>query len=236
MTMAHDDERRQCDETFDGFAPRRWLAPYRGEPDHQRRDRDDAKCIRCEPVLPGAQERCLRFIKEGKPKSPANSRKGRCNDRCAYKAQHVAKPVETERRTEVVIDQPRCQQGFSRIAQGKDEGAREISIAQKIGHDGCHHRANGNCPSRAPPECDQRARGNAGGRPEHGDTVGSEQRKAELRRQDVNTADNDSQPAQAQPSPRPISRVGALCLKILQHGAVFGGPPYLAQQACREST
>ena len=81
---AHDDERRQRDETFDGFAPRRRLARCRGEPDHQRRDRDDAERVGCEPVLPGVEDRCRRAMEQGEPEGPADPGDGGCDDRCPH--------------------------------------------------------------------------------------------------------------------------------------------------------
>src|SRR5262249_53370970 len=102
-----------------------------------------------------------------------------------------------------------CQQGLPRIAYGEDHGAQEVSIAQEIGHDGRYHRPGNDRPSRSGPKSDQRAGGNACGRPEHRHAVGSEQCEAKFRREDIEAADHDSEPAQAHPPPRRISRVGS---------------------------
>ena len=168
---------------------RRRLACCRGEPDHQRRDRDDAERVGCEPVLPSGEERCRRAMEQGEAQGAADPGDGRCDDRCPKQAQHVAQPVETERRTEVALDQAGRQQGFPRIAQGEDDRAQDVSIAQEIGHDGRDHRPGHDRPSRTRPKSDQRAGGDAGGRPEHGHAVGREQGKAQLCRQDIDAAD-----------------------------------------------
>ena len=72
------------------------------------------------------------------------------------------------------------------------------------------------------PQSDQRARGDAGGRPEHGHALGSEQGKAHPCRQDVDAADHDGEPDRAHPPPRRVSRVGTpgSHSQIFQHVAV----------------
>jgi hypothetical protein len=119
----------------------------------------------------------------------------------------VAKPAETERRTEVAIDQRRCQRRFSRIAQGKDEGAREISIAKRLATmvaaivpTATAHRPRGPKAMSAPAATPAAGQNTA-------TPSGVSRARLELRRQDINTADNDGQPAQAQPFSRQISRV-----------------------------
>ena len=76
--------------------------------------------------------------------------------------------------TKVALDQTGRQQGFRRIAHGEDYGAREVSVAKKIGHDRRHHRPGHHRPSRARPKGDERAGSDAGGRPEHGHALGGE--------------------------------------------------------------
>ena len=204
---------------------RRRLACCRGEPDHQWRNRDDAERIGCEPVLPSDEDRCRRAMEQGKSQGPADPGDCSCDDRCPQQPQHVAQPVETERRTKVALDQAGRQQGFPRIAYGEDDGAQEVSIAQEIGHDSRDHCPAHDRPSRMRPKRDQRARGDPGGRPEHGHAVGSEQGKAQLCRQDIDAADHDGEPDSSSSIPtrgRPRRSLG-LHSQILQHVAVSDG-------------
>ena len=113
-------------------------------------------------------------MEQSEPEGPPDPGDGGCDDRCPQQAQHLAQPVETERRTEVALDQAGRQQGFPRIAQSEDDGANEVSIAHEIGNDGRDHRPGNDRPSRARPKSDQRACGDACGRPKYGHAVGGE--------------------------------------------------------------
>ena len=136
-----------------------------------------------------------------------------------------SRPSTWRSRPRLKGDQAGCQQGFPRIAYGEDHGAQEVPIAQEIGHDGRDHCPGHDRPSRMRAKSDQRARGNAGGRPEHGHAVGSEQGKAKLCREDIDAANHNGEPTQAHPSPRGVARVRSLGLhsQILQHVAVSDG-------------
>src|SRR5262245_44531735 len=164
-------------------------------------------------------------METGEAQGPADSGDGGSDDRCPQQAQDMAQPVEIERRTEEALDQGGCQQSLSRIAYGEDNRAQEVSIAQEIGHDGRDHRPGHDRPSRARPKSDQCARGNTGGRPEHGYAVWSEQGKAELCREDIDATDHDGETAQTDPPPRRVNCVGSLGLhsQIFEHLAVSDG-------------
>jgi hypothetical protein len=132
----------------------------------------------------------------------------------AEQPQHVAQPVETERPTEIALDQTGREERFTRVAYREHDGAPKISIAQEIGNDGPDHRSRRHSPSRTRPESDQRARGHPGRGPEYGHAVRSEEREAHPRRQDVDAADHGGEPDRCRPLVCYVSRVGFLELHL----------------------
>jgi hypothetical protein len=91
----------------------------------------------------------------------------------------------------------------------------------------------GHRQSRTAPERDQDARGNAGGRPEHGDAVGlGQQREAQPRRQEIGGADRDGENERAEP-PRCVGNgvcsAGDPLLAILQHALAPGRLSHMAR-------
>src|SRR6185295_2956548 len=126
----------------------------------------------------------------------------------------MAQPAESKTRPEIALDQPCDEQGFPRIAEGKDQNAREVSVAQEIGHDGCTAGPDRNRQSGTGPKGDQDADGNARSGPEHrhpGWIV--QESKTQLRRQEIGEANRDSQPDRADPPLRQVSSGGQLTSK-----------------------
>ena len=184
----------------------------------------------CQVVSAGAAD----AVKVLDPQGPADAGNGGPDDRCRKQSQNVAQSIEAEMRTEVALDEARCDQGFRRVAQREDESAQEVPVAQQIGNDGCDHRAGRHRPSRAGPKSDQDAGGNTRRRPEHGHAVGfGQQSKAQPCRQEIGDADRDSEPDRAGPPPHRGSSGGQLALGVLsvvqQHVAYFIASYHVAQ-------
>ena len=60
----HDQQHRKCQQALDGLAAGWRLACDPGEADHQRRNRNDAEAVGCEPVLPDDEQRACRIMEQ----------------------------------------------------------------------------------------------------------------------------------------------------------------------------
>src|SRR6516165_4784752 len=100
----------------DDFTPRRRPSHNGSKPNHQRCNSDDADGVRCKPVLPG-----LKHWRRWPAHQPVGNcspdpRHARPGDGGREEANNVAQPNEVETRTEVVLDQSSCNQGFCPVA------------------------------------------------------------------------------------------------------------------------
>ena len=94
----------KCQGTFEGLVRRRRVAYGRGNSDQQRRNRHNAECVGCEPVLPDGQARHSREVKQLEPQSSTDPRDGTREDRSRQQSQDLAQPVEGETRTKQALD------------------------------------------------------------------------------------------------------------------------------------
>ncbi len=192
MQTVQDGQHREHRRAFDDFGARRGIAPRVDEPDQERRDCDDAKRVGREPVVPDRQGRGRRGVEEDVTQRTADARDGTRGNRGRSQPEHIAQPVETERRAEIALDQPRNEHRFACVAQAENECAPDVTVAQDIGHDGRDYRPRDDRHPCYWSNADQRAHRDARGRPENRDTVGlGEQGKAEPRGKEVSDAHRD---------------------------------------------
>src|SRR5437899_2653348 len=117
---------------------------------------------------PSSEDWHVRTVEQLIPDGPTHARDGGPDNRRRQQPHHMTHPVETEIPTGVALDQPRGEEGFPCIAEGERDGAPDCPVAGEIGGDGRGHRPDCYRPSCIPPESNQDARGNTGGRPKDG--------------------------------------------------------------------
>src|SRR5260370_878643 len=89
---------------------------------------------------------------------------------------------------------------FAGMAESEGSGAPEVPVARNISNDGRNNYADGDRQSCVAPKRDQHAGGHARSRPEPANAVRfGEQRKAQLRREEIGNADRNSEPDRANP-------------------------------------
>src|SRR5689334_3476214 len=112
--------------------------------------------------------------------------------------------------TVIMLNQPCREHGFPRIADSEEDCAPELPVAGEVSCDRCRHCAGNDRPSRRGSEGDQHAGRYARGRPENRNAFRfGQERKAELRRHEIDDADRDSEPERANP-PRQVEAGGKL--------------------------
>jgi hypothetical protein len=140
---------------------------------------------------------------------PPNARGRCCYDCSGQQPPHIAQPAEAERETEIALDQPCRKQSFARIGESEKSGAPDVPVAHQIGNDSRDNHGCGDRQSCVAPKRDQHAGGQTGSRPEQGNAIGfGEQRKAQLRCEEIGNANRDGEPDRSNPRQR---RVGAPC-------------------------
>ena len=145
-------------------------------------------------------------MKQCESDNPTDPRDGGREDRCCQQAENVAQPVEAEIRTEVVLNNARCENSLPGIAEGKNDRAPEIPVSQQVGRDGGADRAGHHRQSRGGPKRNQDAGRNPGGGPEHGHAIRfGQQDKAQPRGEKISDADRDREPDQTNPPLRQVS-------------------------------
>ena len=84
----------------------------------------------------------------------ADPRDNRANDRRDEETNHLAQPVERKIHTEIVLDQPGCDQSFGRVAHPQRDAGPERIGNSEMNDDGGADHAGRDRPSRPAPERD----------------------------------------------------------------------------------
>src|ERR1700721_3810696 len=171
-----------------------------GKLDQQWRNGDYSKSVRCEPVLPSRQNRGRRAVKQFESDSSTDPRDGRPYDRRCGQPQHVAQLVQSEIRTEIILNEPCREHGFTCITKCGENSAPEIPVAEEISHDCSNHSADNDWPSRARSERDEDAGRHTSSRPKNSNALRlGQQGKTKPRCGEIYDADKDRESDRANP-------------------------------------
>src|SRR6185436_12720714 len=149
------------------------------------------------------QDRRRRAVEQDEAQRAADPRhrgSQTCRDQ---QSEYTAKALQAEMCTKLTLDQPCSEQGFSGVAQRKDNGACEISIAVEVRRERRSDYSGDYRQARARPKSGQRTGRDARGGPEHGHSITLRQKnKTQTCREEVQGRRRCGETDPGPPAPR----------------------------------